>query len=184
MWVGLRAAYWRGRANWKWKAAWRASRASRELLNVTSYALRSHSSTTWRHTHTRNHEQPEWPANWITAEKSLSWEANTSFSRSKNIPRKFYCSVHRGVSQINPIHASPFLRSILILSLHLCHDLYYNGYYRSGVEWICLAHVNYECRIISYAYWTVHHLDIWIKVYQLDDTCFIMSIYCSTCFGC
>jgi len=36
----------------------------------------------------------------------------------------------------------------------------------------------------SYAYWTVHHLDIWIKVNQLDDTCFIMSIYCSTCFGC
>jgi len=28
----------------------------------------------------------------------------------------------------------------------------------------------------SYAYWTVHHLDIWIKVDQLDDTCFIMSI--------
>ena len=36
----------------------------------------------------------------------------------------------------------------------------------------------------SYAYWTVHHCDIWIKVDQLDDTCFIMSIYCSTCFGC
>jgi len=32
----------------------------------------------------------------------------------------------------------------------------------------------------SYAYWTVHHLDIWIKVDQLDDTCLI--IYCSTCF--
>jgi len=30
----------------------------------------------------------------------------------------------------------------------------------------------------SYAYWTVHHLDIWIKVDQLDDTCLI--IYCST----
>ena len=28
------------------------------------------------------------------------------------------------------------------------------------------------------------NLDIWIKVDQLDDTCFIMSIYCSTCFGC
>jgi len=33
---------------------------------------------------------------------------------------------------------------------------------------------------LFYAYWTVHHLDIWIKVDQLDDTCFI--IYCSTCF--
>ena len=27
---------------------------------------------------------------------------------------------------------------------------------------------------ISYAYWTVHHLDIWIKIDQLDDTWFIM----------
>ena len=32
----------------------------------------------------------------------------------------------------------------------------------------------------AYAYWTVHHLDISIKIDQLDDTCFI--IYCSTCF--
>jgi len=28
----------------------------------------------------------------------------------------------------------------------------------------------------SYAYWTVHHLDIWIKVDQLDDTCFIIDM--------
>ena len=39
---------------------------------------------------------------------------------------------------------------------------------------------NWIKRDQSYAYWTVHHLDIWIKVDQLDDTCFI--IYCSTCF--
>ena len=26
--------------------------------------------------------------------------------------------------------------------------------------------------------------NVWIKVDQLDDTYFIMSIYCSTCFGC
>ena len=29
----------------------------------------------------------------------------------------------------------------------------------------------------SYAYWTVHHLDIWIKVDQLDVTNFIMSLF-------
>jgi len=29
-----------------------------------------------------------------------------------------------------------------------------------------------------------YFLLIWIKVDQLDDTCFIMSIYCSTCFRC
>ena len=38
-------------------------------------------------------------------------------------------------------------------------------------------------RAKSYAYWTVHHLDIWIKVDQLDDTCFIMSIYYATYCG-
>jgi len=39
-------------------------------------------------------------------------------------------------------------------------------------------------KLLSHAYWTVHHLDIWIKVDQLDDTCFIMSIYCWIYFGC
>ena len=28
-----------------------------------------------------------------------------------------------------------------------------------------------------YVYWTVHHLDIWIKIDQLDVTCFIISLY-------
>ena len=30
----------------------------------------------------------------------------------------------------------------------------------------------------------INKLCIWIKVDQLGDTCFIMSIYCSTCFRC
>ena len=29
----------------------------------------------------------------------------------------------------------------------------------------------------SYVYWTVHHLDSWIKRDQLDDTCFIISLF-------
>ena len=29
----------------------------------------------------------------------------------------------------------------------------------------------------SYVYWTVHHLDSWIKREQLDVTCFIISLY-------
>ena len=41
-------------------------------------------------------------------------------------------------------------------------------FYTAGPEYI----------YISYVYWTVHHLDIWIKVHQLADTCFIMSVYC------
>ena len=30
---------------------------------------------------------------------------------------------------------------------------------------------------LSYVYWTVRHLDIWIKVDQLDDACFIISLF-------
>jgi len=33
----------------------------------------------------------------------------------------------------------------------------------------------YKCE--SYVYWTVHHLDSWIKRDQLDVTCFIISIF-------
>jgi len=29
----------------------------------------------------------------------------------------------------------------------------------------------------SYVYWTVHHLDSWVKRDQLDVTCFIISLY-------
>jgi len=31
--------------------------------------------------------------------------------------------------------------------------------------------------MVSYVYWTVHHLDIWIKRDQLDVTCFIISLF-------
>jgi len=30
---------------------------------------------------------------------------------------------------------------------------------------------------LSYVYWTVHHLDSWIKRDQLDVTCFIISLF-------
>ena len=30
---------------------------------------------------------------------------------------------------------------------------------------------------ISYVYWTVHHLDIWVKRDQLDVSCFIISLF-------
>ena len=29
----------------------------------------------------------------------------------------------------------------------------------------------------SYVYWTVHHLDSWVKIDQLDVTCFIISLF-------
>ena len=31
--------------------------------------------------------------------------------------------------------------------------------------------------VASYVYWTVHHLDSWIKIDQLDVTCFIISLF-------
>jgi hypothetical protein len=31
--------------------------------------------------------------------------------------------------------------------------------------------------IPSYVYWTMHHLDSWIKIDQLDVTCFIISLF-------
>ena len=30
---------------------------------------------------------------------------------------------------------------------------------------------------LLYVYWTVHHLDSWIKINQLDVTCFIISLF-------
>ena len=71
--------------------------------------------------------------------------------------------------------------------LDLEHNLHFH--FTSGKTYTYIKMLSFYFKICSdnyvpYAYWTVHHLDIWIKVDQLDDTCFIMSIYCSTCFGC
>ena len=33
------------------------------------------------------------------------------------------------------------------------------------------------CSLTSYVYWTVHHVDSWIKIDQLDVTCFIISLF-------
>jgi hypothetical protein len=40
-----------------------------------------------------------------------------------------------------------------------------------------LYHHQYEQGIRSYVYWTVHHLDSWIKRDQLDVTCFCISLF-------
>jgi len=37
--------------------------------------------------------------------------------------------------------------------------------------------VNIKTHILSYVYWTVHHLDSWVKRDQLDVTCFIISLF-------
>jgi len=52
---------------------------------------------------------------------------------------------------------------------------------RSGMRLrVCGVIRTLACFVISWE----ERMEIWIKVDQLDDTCFIMSIYCSTCFGC
>jgi len=41
----------------------------------------------------------------------------------------------------------------------------------------CLAHfLAWNISDKSYVYWTVHHLDSWVKRDQLDVTCFIISL--------
>ena len=35
----------------------------------------------------------------------------------------------------------------------------------------------------SYVYWNVHHLDIWMKIDQLDVTCFIISLFNPSAWG-
>jgi len=36
---------------------------------------------------------------------------------------------------------------------------------------------NHLLNFLFYVYWTVHHLDSWIKRDQLDATCFIITLF-------
>ena len=52
----------------------------------------------------------------------------------------------------------------------------------STEKWVCQFPRNdlvvlLDIVLHSYVYWTVHHLDIWVKRDQLDVTCFIISLY-------
>ena len=38
-------------------------------------------------------------------------------------------------------------------------------------------HLHARSSFLYYVYWTVHHLDSWIKIDQLDVTCFITSLF-------
>ena len=45
-------------------------------------------------------------------------------------------------------------------------------------HWIYPLHAKfYKDAEASYVYWTVHHIDSWIKRDQLDFTCFIISLF-------
>ena len=52
--------------------------------------------------------------------------------------------------------------------LHLCD---------TRTAWFGSETLIYKELLPSYVYWTVHHLDSWIKIDQLDVTCFIISLF-------
>jgi len=60
------------------------------------------------------------------------------------------------------------LRHVSVQSHHL-----QEAHYPHLLKFHFVKIVNFE----SYVYWTVHHLDSWIKRDQLDATCFIISLF-------
>jgi len=51
-------------------------------------------------------------------------------------------------------------------------------YNQMNVVWMLVKSINNSITCnSSYVYWTVHHLDSWIKIDQLDVTCFIISLF-------
>ena len=78
-----------------------------------------------------------------------------------------------------------FMLRYVSVSLHLLISLY--GYLSFM---ICFYQFWQMLIWESYVYWTVHHLDSWIKRDQLDITCFIISLFnaqhvsdVNTCFS-
>ena len=62
-----------------------------------------------------------------------------------------------------------FLQEITFISLYSVHELIF------VME--AVFSVRYELNVFSYVYCIVHHLDSWIKIDQLDVTCFIISLF-------
>jgi len=79
-------------------------------------------------------------------------------------------------NQIKLSHILKFLREMLTPSafIQLTWLLQSNSF-------LCVRISNHQSFYLvfhpSYVYWTVHHLDSWIKRDQLDDTCFIVSLF-------
>jgi len=78
------------------------------------------------------------------------------------------------------------VRRLFLSSLTLCNNLFEHDRCNWYIPTFCStkfktlqAFLIYfpNCPSISYVYWTVHHLDSWIKRDQLDVTCFIISLY-------
>jgi len=56
----------------------------------------------------------------------------------------------------------------------------FHGFWDNFVSSSCLYtlwNTCFKCTVWSYVYWTVHHLDSWVKIDQLDVTCFIISLF-------
>jgi len=68
----------------------------------------------------------------------------------------------------------------LRLIVDLFHVLYCSGSMCVGVNRLgwCGILMQAEALVLQpYVYWTVHHLDSWIKIDQLDVTCFFISLF-------
>jgi len=52
-----------------------------------------------------------------------------------------------------------------------CNDFWFNFYgLQNLIYWLSFI-------VQNYVYWTVHHLDSWIKIDQLNVTCFFISLF-------
>ena len=68
------------------------------------------------------------------------------------------------------------VRMIQVMYLWTIYTMYYL-YIRVELPTRQRCFQNAEIMSVSYVYWTVHHLDSWIKRGQLDVTCFINSLF-------
>ena len=65
------------------------------------------------------------------------------------------------------------LLASLCMSVRVGH---LSSYWTYCHEMLCVSIFFKICRE-TYVYWTVHHLDSWIKIDQLDVTCFVISLF-------
>ena len=80
------------------------------------------------------------------------------------------CSIH--IHTLLPQSTVPLSLELYWVPVH-----YWPTHYDTPCKG-CKAHgLNFEGLLQSYVYWTVHHLDSWIKRDQLDVTCFFISLF-------
>ena len=128
------------------------------------------------------------PINWMLCQNSGCVELNLHFSvRLHCVYRDILilrqdCEVNslayvRGLCNIGSTKISAFIRVTLDKTIFLSPKFQF----ASISKFKYLTMLKYIQ--VSYAYWTVNHLDIWIMIDQLDDTCFIIVLTSETCWA-